>query len=125
MSKGNIIYICGDGNINLLKINYNNNYNTFYESVTPSGFMPQITLPTRLSDTCHTLIYNIFTNNFENKSQKIILTRIIFDHQMTCILPNQNAIKRVNREYIEVENINEKTLGQLKMNCKIQIYMRK
>ena len=54
-------YICGDININLLKINENNNYNTFYESVTPSGFMPQITLPTRLSDTCDMLIDNIFT----------------------------------------------------------------
>ena len=30
------------------------------------------------------------------------------------ILPNHNAVKRVNREYIEVENINEKTLGQPK-----------
>ena len=35
---------------------------------------------------------------------------------MTCrILLNHNAVKRVNREYIEVENINEKkTLGRLK-----------
>ena len=37
-----------------------------------------------------------------------------------CILPNHNAVKRVNREYIEVENINEKHLDYLKMNCKIQ-----
>ena len=29
---------------------------TFYESVASSGFMPQIALPTRLSDTCDTLI---------------------------------------------------------------------
>ena len=64
-------YICGDININLLKINENNNYNTFYESVTSSGFMPQITLPTRLSDTCDTLIDNIFTNNFEKNHKKL------------------------------------------------------
>ena len=31
-----------------------------------------------------------------------------------CILPNHNAVKRVNREYIEVENINDKTLGIFK-----------
>ena len=30
-----------------------------------------------------------------------------------CILLNHNAVKRVNREYIEVKNINEKTLGLL------------
>ena len=58
-------YIYGDLNINLLKINENNNYNTFYENVTSSGVMPQITLPTRISDTCDTFIDNIFTNNFE------------------------------------------------------------
>ena len=61
-------YICGDININLLKINENNHYNTFYENITSRGFMPQITLPTRLSDTCDTLIDNIFTNNLEKKS---------------------------------------------------------
>ena len=35
---------------------------------------------------------------------------------MTCyIIPNHNAVKQVNREYIEVENINLKNpLGQLK-----------
>ena len=107
-------YICGDINKNLLKINENNNYNAFYESVTSSGFMPQITLPIHLSDTCDTLIDNIVTNDFEKNHKNFILTRIISDHQMTCfILPNHNAIKRVNREYIEVENINEKTLGLL------------
>ena len=31
-----------------------------------------------------------------------------------CTLPNHNAVKRVNREYTEIENISEKTLGQLK-----------
>ena len=62
--------------------------------------MPQIILPTRLSDTCDTVIDN--TNN-------CIVTRIISDYQMnSCILPTHNAVKRVNREYIEVENINEK-----------------
>ena len=45
--------------------------------------MPQITLPTRLSDTCTTLIDNIFTNNFEKNQDNLILNRIIFDHQMT------------------------------------------
>ena len=82
----------------------NNNYKTFDENVTSSGFMPHITLPTRLSDTCDTRIDNIFTNNFEENHKNFILTRIICDHQMTCcILPNHNAVKRVNREYIEVE----------------------
>ena len=85
-------YICGDIDINLLKINENNNYNKFYESIISNGFMSQITLPTRLSDTCDTLIDNIFTNNLEKNHKNFILTRIIYDHQMPCcILPNYNA----------------------------------
>ena len=73
-------YICGDININLLKINENNNYNTFYESIASSVFMPQITLPTRLSDSCDMLTNNIFTNNFEKNHKNFIFTRIIYDH---------------------------------------------
>ena len=52
-------YICGDTNINLLKINENHNFNSFFENITSRCFMPQITLPTRLSDTCNTIIDNI------------------------------------------------------------------
>ena len=50
-------------NINLLKISVNPSYNLFYENLTAHSFMPLITLPTRLSDTCGTLIDSIFTNN--------------------------------------------------------------
>ena len=96
----------------------------FYESVTSSGFMPQITLPTRLSDSCDTLIDNILTNNFEKNYKNFLLTRIICDHKMTCcILPNHNAVKRVNREYIDVEYINENTLEQRK--CHINMVTNK
>ena len=102
------IYICGDMIINVLKIDEHNNYNTFYESATESVFMPQIILHTRLSDTSDRLIDNIFTNNVKKNHKNFLLTRIIFDHQITCcILPNHNAVKRLNRAYIEVENINE------------------
>ena len=64
-------YICGDIHINLLKIDENNNFNTFFENITSSGFMLQITLPTRLSDTCDTLIDNIITNNFKKNHKKM------------------------------------------------------
>ena len=37
-------YICGDININLLKIHENNHNNSFYENITSNGFMLQITL---------------------------------------------------------------------------------
>ena len=40
-----------------------------------------------------------------------------------CMLPSHNVINPVSRNYIEVENINEKTLGQFKNALKsIKIY---
>ena len=56
------------------------------------------------------------TNNVEKKFKNCILTRTISDHQMTCcMLHNHNVINPVNRNCIEVENINEKKpLGQFK-----------
>ena len=73
--------------------------------------MPQITLPTRLSDTCDTLIDNIFTNNFEKDHDNYVLTSKITDHQMTfCSLINSNYKKCKSKLYIEVETINDHKL---------------
>ena len=108
-------YICGDLNINLLLINENTYYNTFYENVVLHGFIPQITLPTRLSDTCDTLIDNIFTNNFDKNHINGVLCRKISDHQMTyCLLNTKTNNQRNNKIYIEVENINNNTLEKMR-----------
>ena len=42
-SRYNKAYICGDMNINLLKINENPSYNLFYGNLTAHSFMPLIT----------------------------------------------------------------------------------
>ena len=57
--------------------------------------------------------------------KNFILTRTISNEQMTCcILPNHNVIYPVNRDYIEVEKINEKTLEQLKKKLKKEISLK-
>ena len=64
--------------------------------------MSQITLPTRLSDTCDMLIDWIIHLQITEKNHKNFIHRIISAHQMTCyVLPNHNAVKSVNRSYIE------------------------
>ena len=55
-------FICGDFNINLLKILTKLNYNTFFESMLAHGFFPKVTLPTRICDTSSTLIVQFYTN---------------------------------------------------------------
>ena len=46
-----IVFLCGNYNIDLLKINVNDNFNIFYENVISSSFITSITLPTRMCDT--------------------------------------------------------------------------
>ena len=100
-------------NINLLKINVNPSYNLFYETLTTHSFMPLITLPTRLSDTCDTLIDNIFANNSDQHHTNCILTRVVSDHQMTCCLLSKNTIEKTTNLLIEVETINQHTLENI------------
>ena len=57
------IYICGDFNSDLLKLDNVNNYNKFYELMCSYGFLPQILQPTRIQGDSATIIDNIFTFN--------------------------------------------------------------
>ena len=72
-------------------------YNLFYEILTAHSFMPLITLPTRLSDTCDTLIDNIFTNNSDQHHTNCILTKVVSDHQMTCCMLSKNFIEKKHK----------------------------
>ena len=70
------IYLCGDFNIDLLKIEDNQNYQLFYNMLCSFGFLPKIVQPTRVTDHHSTLIDNIFSNNLidETKSGNIFLS---------------------------------------------------
>ena len=63
------LYLCGDFNIDILKIDEINNYKKFYELMSSYGLLPQILLPTRTSGNSSTIIDNIFTNNISNTIQ--------------------------------------------------------
>ena len=56
----------------------------FFETVMVKYFSPRITLPTRIQNTSHTLVDNIFLNNIEDglKSKSGILINDISDHKM-------------------------------------------
>ncbi len=112
--RSKFAYFNGDYNIDLLTLNQNKNYNTFYENVTAQGFFPKITRPTRLSRESHSLIDNIFTNNLTADHTSGILTSHISDHFMNfCILEGRpHTIKKI--KYIEVESINPVSLSNFK-----------
>ena len=98
-------YLCGDYNINLLKIDSLLHYNRFFENITTLGFFPQITRPTRLSGKSNTLIDNIFTNDFCKPHLSGILVTPISDHlmQFCTIIGKKERSTKNYPKYIEVE----------------------
>ena len=75
---------CGDFNINLLLITANIHHSSYLEGILSSGFLPTITLPTRLSKNS-TLIDNIFINKQERLNFAGILNNDISDHQVVAV----------------------------------------
>lgn len=57
--------LLGDFNINLLKVDSNLSYSSFYELMCTSFFSPFILHPSRITETSKTLIDNIFLNTLE------------------------------------------------------------
>ena len=76
--------------MNLLKISENPSYNLFYENFTSYNFMPLITLPTILSDTCDTLIDNIFTNNSDQQHTRCSLKTLCKEKKKIMNLAKTN-----------------------------------
>ena len=61
------VYICGDFNSDLLKLDKLNNYKKFYELMCSYGFLPQIIQPTRIQGDAATIVDNIFSNISNNE----------------------------------------------------------
>ena len=71
------VYICGDFNIDLLKVDEIINYQLYYNLICSFGFLPLIIQPTRVVDNqTPSLIDNIFCNNLSDEiiSGNIYLT---------------------------------------------------
>ena len=114
-SLSKFVYLCGDYNIDLLKITTNNVLNNFYENITSSGFIPKITLPTRICDTASTLLDNVYTNVIDKSHVCGILIHPISDHQMYfCVLDETYKKLKNKPKYIKFEKLNETSMSEFK-----------
>ena len=101
------IIIAGDYNLNLLKINENNTCSDFFDTMIYQSLFPQITLPSRLSNTNATLIDNLCCkfDYTTNKTNSGILLNNLSDHQPYFILLNIKGTKAchvTNTKHIKV-----------------------
>ena len=114
-TRSKFVYLCDDYNINILKICFNNPYNTFYENVMSCSFVPKITPLIRICDTTSTLIDNIYTNVLDKSHTSGILARPLSYHQMYFCVMNENYIKpTINQKYIEVEVLSEENIERFR-----------
>ena len=74
------VYICGDFNCDMLKVDQNNHYNKFYDLLASYSLFPTILLPTRVTPHSSTIIDNIFTNDIEKNIKSGVIMTDFSDH---------------------------------------------
>ena len=103
-------YLCGDYNIDLLRINTDRHFCQYFNNIIANGFLPLITLPTRISDRSSTLIDNIFTNDIEELGQSGILLTHLSDHQMVfTYIEKLDYIEKIPK-FIDIETKDERSI---------------
>ncbi len=73
-------HIMGDMNIDLLKYSTHNDTFQYLDSVFSHGFIPVITLPTRVTPSSATLIDHIYSNDVSSTSSSGIILTDVADH---------------------------------------------
>ena len=124
------VYLAGDYNINLLKINEESRYADFFDTMATHSFFPHITLPTRLASKSSTLIDNIFSKvspSMINSKSGIIVTALS-DHFPVFITsdrissrsrkPPSHVQMRVNNQEAKQNMLTELTNMDISINCK-------
>jgi hypothetical protein len=121
--KGELV-ISGDYNIDLLKVHDKPIINEYLDSVLSSGLIPKITLPTRFSNTCGTLIDNFLCRLSKDFAETTsgILTCKLSDHQPYFICLDYLKTTKQTTSYIKITKKNYEVLPKLKeyiKNCQL------
>jgi len=98
------VLIAGDFNLDLLKIKEHSAINNYFETILANGFLPKLTLPTRVTHTSSTLIDNFLVKISDSFSQCTagILVSDLSDHYPCFIkldylklMPSRNKLVKV------------------------------
>jgi hypothetical protein len=97
------IIFCSDLNLNLIRFNEHAQTNEFLNTMISQSFLPLITLPTRLTETCANLLDNIFTNKQQDMYVGGLLYCSLSDHLPVFYL---NINKKNTQKEIPVKKRN-------------------
>ena len=121
------VLIGGDFNIDLLKISDKPIINDYFESILACGYIPKITLPTRLTRNHGTLIDNFLCKVSVDFSYSTagILTYKISDHQPIFICLDYLGSKTKSPKYVKIIKKNNDSIQHLKNHLNSSINMVK
>ena len=114
------IVICGDFNLDLLRVGENAAIADFMGVLRSNSFVPKITIPTRFSERRATLIDNIFCKLSNNYSQARtgVFTNRISDHQPYFISLDYLTLKKHAPKIVHFVNYDKQSIQKFK-NCLI------
>ena len=103
------VYICGDYNFDLLKIDSDYFTEHFFNLLCSYGLLPLILQPTRVTVRSATIIDNIFSNNIQDDiiSANLLLTFSEHFSQFITVTREKNEFKKLNvylRDYSKFSN---------------------
>ena len=101
-----------DHNIDLLKVNDVKFIEDYFHDILSAGYIPTITLPTRLS-TSSSLIDNIFTTNLSNDISACVLNIYISDHQPVILFSND--VPTVKSKYITIRTSSDDAKAKFRL----------
>ena len=107
--------LCGDFNIDMMKIETNSNVNFFYDSMSSLSYIPTICKPTRITDETVSIIDNIFVTNL-SFFKSSIFEFDVSDHFPIFIIYKNVFTSNELSEKISYRVINDSSLSNLKFN---------
>ena len=105
----NSLIIAGDFNINLLKLNENDIYNSYFDALISHSLFQQITFPTRFTRTNGTLIDHFFSKLSQSmlESTAGILIKNLSDHQPYFMLLNTSLKTEPPPKFVNINVLND------------------
>lgn len=123
-SRRKHVILCGDYNLDLLKFQEHAQINNYLENVIASGYIPKITLPTRLTHQSGTLIDNFLLKLCSNFSLTTsgILTVNISDHQPYFIFLDYLQHIKASTKFVKLRVNSDRALSNFRNDFRSPAY---
>ena len=106
--------ICGDMNIDLLKYNVNPSVDYYLDMLLSNSFIPEIHLPTRVTECSKSLIDHVFKKMTVYESIAGTMKVDLSDHYVNFILyKNKENVKEISKKNMNFREITENNIQKL------------